>query len=421
VCKHGSGNARRKSGCALRVVEVALVLVRRSGQKLEERVEAAIERASQLRDRAVDRVQRQAGAVAVLEPKRDITSVHEGAFLDESQTINKRVARHAPNILGPLAPTLVSLADITEAAARIAARVRRTPLLDVETGHGTLWLKCENLQSMGAFKLRGATNMLARLTPAQRSAGVITYSSGNHGLAVAAAARTCGARAVIVVPETIVAVKLDAIRRAGGEVIAAGTTLLDRLHRAEAEASARGLTMVPPFDHEWIIAGAGSIGLEIIEQLPDVGTVFVPLGGGGLASGVATALKLTRPAVRVVGVEPAGAPKIAASFAAGHPVTLARTASIADGLLAVRPGDLTFAHLRRYLDAVVHVEEDAIAAAVRWLFSAAHLVAEPSGAVSVAAALARSGDEGGPTAAVVSGGNVDPERFVRCLTGPQEP
>jgi threonine dehydratase len=320
-----------------------------------------------------------------------------------------------PNILGSLTPNLVSLADIADAASRIAGIVRRTPLLDVDTGQGPLWLKCENLQPVGSFKLRGATNMLARLTPAQRSAGVITYSSGNHGLALAAAARRFNARAIVVVPETVAAVKVSGIRQAGAEVIAAGTTVLDRQRRAEQEAATRGLTMVPPFDHEWIIAGQGSVGLEIVEQLPAVRTVYVPLGGGGLASGVATALKLSNPLIRVVGVEPAGAPKLTASLAAGHPVTLDRTESIADGLLSLRPGDLTFEHLRQHLDAVVQVEEEDIAAAVRWLFSAAHLVVEPSGAASVAAALARMTGAAAPAVAVVSGGNVDPERLFQCL------
>jgi threonine dehydratase len=295
--------------------------------------------------------------------------------------------------------------------------VRRTPLLDVETGQGPLWLKCENLQPVGSFKLRGATNMLSRLTPDRRAAGVITYSSGNHRLAVAVAARQSGIPAVIVVPETVAAVKLAGIRNAGAEVIAAGTTVIDRRRRAEQEAAARALTMVPPFDHEWIIAGQGSLGLEILEQLPAVRTVYVPLGGGGLASGVATAVKLTNPAVRVVGVEPVGAPKVSASLAAGRPVTLERTDSIADGLLSLRPGDLPFAHLQRYLDAVVQVDEEAIAAAVRWCFSMSRLVVEPSGAVSVAAALSRIAGDQGPVVAVVSGGNVDPERFMRCLTG----
>jgi len=301
------------------------------------------------------------------------------------------------NILGPLTTTLVSLSDVTAAAARIAGTVRRTPLLDVETGRGPIWLKCENLQPMGAFKLRGATNMLARLSPA---------------------ARHLRTHAVVVVPETVAAVKLEGIRKAGGETIAAGATVLDRRRRAEQEVASRGLTMVPPFDHEWIIAGAGSVGLEVLEQLPAVGTVYVPLGGGGLASGVATALKLSRSAIRVIGVEPAGAPKMTVSLAAGHPVTLERTDSIADGLLSLRPGEITFAHLQRYLDAVVQVDESAIAAAVRWLFSEARIVAEPSGAVSVAAALARMSEDRGPHVAVVSGGNVDPDRYVRCLIEP---
>ncbi|HTM03465.1 MAG TPA: threonine/serine dehydratase [Vicinamibacterales bacterium] len=351
--------------------------------------------------------------------------------------------------------------------------MRRTPLLDVQTERGPLWLKCENLQPMGAFKLRGATNMLAQLSEKERRAGVVTYSSGNHGLAVAVAARALGTHAVVTVPETIAQVKLDGMRRAGAEVIYAGTTVIDRRRRADQEVVSRGLTMVPPFDHPWIIAGQGTTGLEILEQQPDVSTVYVPIGGGGLASGVATALKLSRPGVRVIGVEPAGAPKVTHSLAAGHPVTLDRTASIADGLLSLRPGELAFAHLQRYLDAVVTIEEDDIAAAVRWLFSEARLVAEPSGAVSVAAALAgsaveppglprpsmgpgvqqpsiyeshvhpevlesgrqfagrdprlvrRSRGEGGSgpgnagpagaVVAIVSGGNVDPERYIDCL------
>ena len=271
---------------------------------------------------------------------------------------------------------------------------------------------------MGAFKLRGVTNVLGQLTPGQQDAGVITYSSGNHGLALAVAAGQRGVHAVVVVPETIAAVKLDGIRRAGAQVIYAGTTVIDRRTRAEQESAARGLTMVPPFDHAWIIAGAGTVGLEIAEQLPDVGTVYVPVGGGGLAAGVATAIKLSRPAARVIGVEPAGAAKLTASLAAGHPVTLERTASIADGLLSLRPGDLTFAHLAQYLDSVMTVDESAISAAVRWLFAEARLVAEPSGAVTVAAALATAGDCPAPVVAIVSGGNVDADRYIQCLNGP---
>jgi threonine dehydratase len=321
----------------------------------------------------------------------------------------------------PATSPLVALDDITAAAVRIAGAVRRTPLLDVDTGGAMLSLKCENLQPMGAFKLRGATNMLMQLDAEARRAGVITYSSGNHGLAVAVAARNLDIQAVIVVPETVAQVKLQGIRRQGAEIIKAGRTLLDRQSRAEHEAAARGLTMVPPFDHPWIIAGAGTLGLEILEQQPATTTIYVPLGGGGLASGVATAVKLSNPSIRVIGVEPAGAAKMTASLAAGEPVTLPDTRSIADGLLALRPGNLTFAHLRRYLDDVVTVEEPAIAAAVKWLFAEARVVAEPSGAVSVAAALAvlRSATAGradpGHAAAVISGGNVDPQVYCECL------
>ena len=360
-------------------------------------------------------MQRQAGCFSALQPESHIVCLHECSLRDEPETIDEGVTRHSPNILGPLATTLVSLDDVVAAAARITGSVRRTPLLDIHTPHGALWLKCENLQPMGAFKLRGASNMLEQLAHSQRRAGVITYSSGNHGLAVAVAARQRDIKAVVVVPETVAAVKLASIRRAGADVIHAGATVLDRRGRAEQEATARGLTMVPPFDHPWIIAGAGTVGLEIVDQLPAVATVYVPLGGGGLASGVATAVKLSKPSVRIVGVEPVGAAKLTASLAEGHPVTLQRSASIADGLLAVRPGDLTFAHLQRYLDAVVTVEESAISGAVRWLFSEARLVAEPSGAVSVAAALAAASKDPAPAVAVVSGGNVDIARYIECL------
>ena len=211
-----------------------------------------------------------------------------------------------------------------------------------------LWLKCESLQPAGAFKIRGAYNMVARLTPEQRARGVVTYSSGNHGQAMALAARELGAPAVVVMPTTAPAIKVEGARAFGAEVIFAGTTSADRRVRAEAEAAARGLTMVPPFDHEWIIAGQGTAGLEILDQCPDVAAIVVPVGGGGLLAGVAAAVKQARPQVKVIGVEPSGAAKMTASIAAGHPVTLPSTATIADGLMPVRPGDLTFAHVQAY-------------------------------------------------------------------------
>jgi threonine dehydratase len=324
---------------------------------------------------------------------------------------------------------LVTLDDIEAAAARIRGVAVRTPVVEIASAGSqrprparSMVLKCENLQPMGAFKIRGAYNFLAQLPLEARAAGVITYSSGNHGQAVALAAARLGVRAIVVMPETAPQVKVDGVRRYGGEVIVAGTTSIDRRTRAEQEAAARGLTMVPPFDHPWIIAGAGTCGLELLEQCADVQAVYVPVGGGGLISGVAATVKRRRPGVRVIGVEPAGAAKMSASRAAGRPVRLDRTASIADGLLPVQPGDLTFAHVQAFVDDLVTVDDGAIAAAVAWIFREARLVAEPSGAASVAAVLA-AGTVAGPTVAVVSGGNVsatDFARYIGASAGPVE-
>jgi len=308
--------------------------------------------------------------------------------------------------------SMVTLADIREAAARVRAMARITPLVDVSILAGRrLLLKCESLQPGGAFKIRGAYNMVARLTPEQRRRGVVTFSSGNHGQAMALAARELGAPAVVVMPTTAPQIKVDGARAFGAEVIFAGTTSVDRRARAEAEAEARGLTMVPPFDHEWIIAGQGTLGLEILDQCPDVAAVLVPVGGGGLLAGVSAAIKLVRPSVRVIGVEPAGAAAMKASLDAGHAVTLPTTESIADGLMPVRPGDLTFAHARQFVDGVVTVEDPQIIDAVLWLFSKAKIVAEPSGAATVAAALAGAGAGAGPVVAIISGGNIALEKL----------
>jgi threonine dehydratase len=311
--------------------------------------------------------------------------------------------------------TLVTIDEIRAAAARIVGVARRTPLIDVGVaGEPAFAIKCENMQPAGAFKIRGAYNMIAQLTAEARAAGVITYSSGNHGQAVALAARLLGIRAVVVMPETAPRVKSAGAERLGAEVLFAGTTVLDRKSRAEDEAARRGLTMVPPFDHPWIIAGQGTCGLEVVEQCPSLSTVYVPMGGGGLVSGISVAVKSLRPSVRVVGVEPAGAPKMTASRAAGHAVTLPKTASIADGLLSIRPGDLTFAHVQALVDDLVTVSEEEIVAAVKWLFDNANVVAEPSGAVTVAAVLREARVATG-VVAIVSGGNVPPEDYARYI------
>ena len=308
---------------------------------------------------------------------------------------------------------MVTLDDVRAAAVRIRGVAVRTPMLEV----GPLALKCENLQPMGAFKVRGACNMIAQLSPAARSAGVITYSSGNHGQAVALVAQRFGIPAVVVMPETTPPIKVEGVRRYGAEVIFAGTTTLHRKARAEEELARWGLTMVPPFDDPWVIAGQGTVGLEILEQCPNVTTVFVPAGGGGLISGVSAAIKGMRGGVRIVGVEPEGAAKISRSRDAGHPVTLDHVSSIADGLLAVRPGDLTFEHVQTLVDDVMTVNDDQIRSAVRWLFREGSLVAEPSGAAAVAGALAIGASGSGVSVAIVSGGNVEPAAYAAYITG----
>ena len=319
---------------------------------------------------------------------------------------------------------LVELRAIEAAAERIRGTVRRTPLVDVTDVAGrSLRLKCENLQVAGAFKIRGACNLVTQIAAGADVRGVITYSSGNHAQAVACAARGLGLPAVVVMPETAPAVKVEGTRSYGAEVLFEGTTSVQRRRRAEAVAAERGLTMVPPFDHPEIIAGQGTVGREILEDQPSVDTVYAPIGGGGLIAGVAAAVKQRRPETRIVGVEPVGAAAMARSVEAGAPVTLDSVASIADGLLPVRPGDLTYAHVAALVDDIVLVEDDAIAAAVRWLAARAKLVVEPSGAATVAAVLfsgrSNAGADGG-TIAILSGGNIAPARLAGLLheTGP---
>ena len=314
---------------------------------------------------------------------------------------------------------LVESAAIEAAAGRIRGVVRRTPLVDTADIAGRpLRLKCENLQVAGAFKIRGACNLVTQIASGSDVRGVITYSSGNHAQAVACAARGLGLPAVVVMPETAPAVKVEGTRSYGAEVLFEGTTSVQRRRRAEALAAERGLTMVPPFDHPEIIAGQGTVGLEIVADAPQVDTVYAPIGGGGLIAGVAAAVKRARPAARVIGVEPVGAAAMARSVEAGAPVTLDSVASIADGLLPVRPGDLTFAHVAAFVDDIVTVEDAAIVSAVRWLATRAKLVVEPSGAASVAAVLfsgRRDARTDGVTVAVLSGGNIGPVKLAALL------
>ena len=306
-------------------------------------------------------------------------------------------------------------------ASRPIARV--TPLVDVSAPAGRpLFLKCESLQPAGAFKIRGAYNMVAQLTADQRARGVITFSSGNHGQAMALAAQRLGAPAVVVMPTTAPKIKIEGARSFGAEVIFAGTTSTDRRERAEAEAAARGLTMVPPFDHEWIIAGQGTAGLEILEQRPDVAAVLVPIGGGGLVAGVAAAIKQSRPDVKVIGVEPLGAAAMKASVDAGHPVTLPRTAQHRrrpDASQAWRPdvrarpavrrrGD----HGRRPGDRRRRAVDLPVRQTRRRTQRRRHDRRRPE-----RRARRRAGVDG-PIVAIVSGGNMGSRRLAKTIAGP---
>jgi threonine dehydratase len=306
---------------------------------------------------------------------------------------------------------VVTAHDIQEAAAglRRGGIARRTSLVYVEElgAH----LKLENEQPMGAFKIRGAYNAIRKLAETARRRGVITYSSGNHGQAVAYAAKHFGIRAVITMPETAPKVKVEGVKKWGGEVVFAGRTSEDRRIAAEAIAARDGLAIIPPFDHPDIVAGQASVALEIVEQLPEVETVVVPVGGGGLISGVVTGLGAAGSEAEVWGVEPAGAPKLYQSLAAGRVVRLDKTASIADGLITLNVGNIPFAELtkaRERLRGVVLVDDDSIRAAVQFLWRTRRLAVEPSGAATTAALLGGLVPRARTTVLVVSGGNVDP-------------
>ena len=312
---------------------------------------------------------------------------------------------------------LVGLTEIEAAARRLAGVAVRTPLHPAdavsEAVGAEVRLKCENLQRAGAFKIRGAYNFVSQLSDEQVGAGIITYSSGNHAQAVALTGKLRGLRAVVVMPTTAPKVKVEGTRRLGGEVVFEGTTSVERKRRAEAIAHEEGLVMVPPFDHRHIIAGQGTVGLEIARDWRDVDLVLAPIGGGGLASGIAAAVKRMLPHARVIGVEPEGSASMRAALDHGAPVLLDRTESIADGLLPVITGDLTFEHGKNLMDDVVTVSDDAIREAAALLMLRQKLVVEFSGAATTAALLEGKVDaKGARVAAVISGGNMDPSLFA---------
>jgi len=320
---------------------------------------------------------------------------------------------------------MVTLADIRSAQARLNGIALRTRLIDFdhrESDTRRLFLKPENQQPIGAFKLRGAYNKIASLGQEDRKRGVITYSSGNHAQGVAYAARALGVKAVIVMPENAPAIKREATAALGAEIVFVGPGSAERQSKAEELAAQRGYVIVPPYNDMQIIAGQGTIGLEILEDLPEVETVFAPVGGGGMISGVATALKLSKPSVKVIGVEPELAGDAQASLRAGKIIQFAAdkvVRTIADGLRTQSIGPINFEHIRRYVDDIVTVSEAEIREAVRLLAANPNTVAEPSGAVSVAGFLFHR--EQLPktkiNVAIISGGNIDPEMLEEFRRG----
>ena len=335
-----------------------------------------------------------------------------------------------PTGAGPEAlPVLVTIDEIRAAAEILRGITVRTPLVPFGRPERRHWLKAESLQPIGAFKLRGAYVAAASLTPEQRRRGLITYSSGNHAQGVARAARLFGVPAVIVMPSDAPAIKRARVEADGAQVVIVGTASEERKRVAEEFAAARGLAIIPPYDDRRIVAGQGTAGLEIAEDMPDVAAVLVPIGGGGLAAGVCAAITALVPGARLIGVEPELAADARESLARDRIVRwdadlVSRT--IADGTRTQSIGRLNFAHLREQLDMIVTVSEAEIAAAVRLGAEEARLVVEPSGALPIAAMRFHAAESGlvgldGPIVGVVSGGNVDPDRFLEYLEAPVPP
>jgi threonine dehydratase len=314
----------------------------------------------------------------------------------------------------------VTLQDIRDAAKQIAGVAHRTPVirsrtLDALTG-AEVFLKAENLQRVGAFKFRGAYNAISRLTPQQLERGSAAYSSGNHAQAVALSARELGSTAVIVMPADTPASKLDAVRGYGAEIITYDRYTGDREAIGAELAASRGLALIPPYEHEHVIAGQGTAALELLDEVGDLDALVVPVGGGGLIAGSATAAKGLQPGIRVVGVEPEAGDDTKRSLAAGERVTIPVPRTIADGQAASIPGEMTFAINKRLVDEIVLVSDDEIRAALRFAVDRLKLVMEPSGASGVAALLAgKLSPVPARIGVIVSGGNVGAARLAELL------
>lgn len=319
---------------------------------------------------------------------------------------------------------LVSADEIQQAANRLSDIALRTPLVSLRIGATRLLVKAESLQPTGAFKLRGAYSAMSALSPAQAGRGVVAHSSGNHAHAVAYAAAALRIPATVVVPANAPAVKVAAARSHGATIVPCEPSLPARLAAVQQLIDSRGYTPIPPFDHRDVIAGQGTVGLEIAADCPDVDLVLCPVGGGGLVSGVAAAIKAANPSALIVGVEPELAADARESFRSGQRVAwpAAETArTIADALRVEQVGELPFRHMQAYLHDIVAVSDDEVRAAMRLLATGARLVAEPGGAVAVAAFMFRQDQL--PAArrpvAILSGGNVDPELLASVLASPQ--
>jgi len=320
---------------------------------------------------------------------------------------------------------MVTLEKICQARQRLAGIAVRTPILRYpQAVNGRqLHLKPENLQPIGSFKLRGAYNKIASLSEDERRRGVIAYSSGNHAQGVAYAARAMGVRATIVMPDNAPKIKRDATASYGAEIVTVGPASSERKAKAEELARKHGFSIVPPYNDENIIAGAASVGMEIIEDFPDVQVVLVPVGGGGLISGVSTAIKLSRPDVQVIGVEPELANDAQQSLRSGCILELSAqevSRTIADGLRTQSIGEINFEHIRRYVDAIVTVSDAEVLSAMRHLALTAKLTVEPSGAVTTAAFMFHGAElpRVSNTVAVISGGSVEPELLAKAITHP---
>jgi len=313
----------------------------------------------------------------------------------------------------------VTYDDVVAARELLADVPRRTPIESsrplAEAVGGPVWFKCENLQRAGSFKIRGAYVRIARLTDGERARGVVAASAGNHAQGVALAARLLGAPSTVFMPEGAPLPKIEATKAYGAAVRFAGTTVDEALTAAAAYAEEAGAVVIHPFDHPDIVAGQGTVGLELLEQLPDVRTIVASIGGGGLVSGLAAAVKKKHSHVRIVGVQASGAAAFPPSLAAGHPVSLPSMATIADGIAVGRPGELTFRMVRDLVDDVVEVSEEALSRALLQCLERAKLVVEPAGAAAVAAVMEEPRAFEPPVVAVLSGGNIDPVLLLRVL------